>query len=88
MPFYPVTPPDVTLCCAEDAALGLLGRAGMTADLASPCRTGLGRDGRTALTAAGAGRIRSGDIVVWLKPAAVARGAAPRWAGAGCRAPG
>ena len=33
---------------------------------------GLGRDGRTALTAAGAGRIRSGELVVWLKPVAVA----------------
>ena len=43
------------------------------ADLASPCRRGLGRDGRTALTAAGAGRIRSGDVVVWLKPVAVTR---------------
>ena len=42
------------------------------ADLASPARQGLGRDGRTALTAAGAGRIRSGDLVVWLKPVAVA----------------
>ena len=42
------------------------------ADLASPARRGLGKDGRTALTAAGAGRIRSGDLVVWLKPVAVA----------------
>jgi hypothetical protein len=61
----------------EDAALSLLGRAGMVAvraaDLASPCRRGLGRDGRTALAAAGGGRIRSGDLVVWLKPVAVAR---------------
>jgi hypothetical protein len=76
MSFYPVMPPDVTPGCAEDAALGLLGQAGMVAvrvaDLASPCRRGLGRDGRTALTAAGAGRIRSGDLVVWLKPVAVA----------------
>jgi hypothetical protein len=76
MSFYPVTPPDVTPGCAEDAALGLLGQAGMVAvrvaDLASPCRRGLGRDGRTALTVAGAGRIRSGDLVVWLKPVAVA----------------
>ena len=76
MSFYPVTPPDVTLCCAEDAALGLLGQAGMVAvrvaDLASPARPGLGRDGRTALAAAGAGRIRTGDLVVWLKPVAVA----------------
>jgi hypothetical protein len=77
MPFYPVMPPDVTCAGLEDAALSLLGRAGMVAvraaDLASPCRRGLGRDGRTALTAAGGGRIRSGDLVVWLKPVAVAR---------------
>jgi hypothetical protein len=76
MPFYPVMPPDATLGCAEDAALGLLGQAGViavrVADLACPARLGLGRDGRTALTAAGAGRIRSGDLVVWLKPVAVA----------------
>ncbi len=77
MPFYPVMPPDVTSSVVEDAALGLLGLAGMVAvraaDLASPCRRGLGRDGRTAVTAAGAGRIRSGDLVVWLKPVAVTR---------------
>jgi hypothetical protein len=38
--FYRVMPPDVTLCCAEQAALGLLGQAGVVAvrvaDLASP----------------------------------------------------
>ena len=77
MSFYPVMPPDVTSSAGEDAALGLLGLAGMVAvraaDLGSPCRRGLGRDGRTALTAAGAGRIRSGDVVVWLKPVAVTR---------------
>jgi hypothetical protein len=76
MSFYPVVPPDATMGCAEDAALGLLGQAGMVAvrvaDLACPARRGLGRDGRTALTAAGAGRVRSGDLVVWLKPVAVA----------------
>ena len=76
MPFYPVMPPDVTPGCAEDAALGLLGQGGViavrVADLACPARQGLGKDGRTALTAAGAGRIRSGDLVVWLKPVAVA----------------
>ena len=77
MPFYPVMPPDVTSSGAEGAAPGLPGLAGMVAvravDLASPCRRGLGRDGRTALTVAGAGRIRSGDLVVWLKPVAVTR---------------
>jgi hypothetical protein len=74
--FYPAAPPDATLGCAEDAAPVLPGQAGMVAvrvaDLACPARRGLGKDGRTALTAAGAGRIRSGDLVVWLKPVAVA----------------
>jgi hypothetical protein len=77
MSFYPVVPPDVTPGCPEDAVLGLLGQASVVAvrvaDLASPTRQGLGKDGRTALTAAGAGRIRAGDLVVWLKPVAVAR---------------
>jgi hypothetical protein len=76
MSFYPVMPPDATLGCAGDAALGLLGQAGVVAvrvaDLVCPARQGLGRDRRTALTTAGAGRIRSGDLVVWLKPVAVA----------------
>ncbi len=52
MPFYPVVPPDVISGCAEDAALGLPGQPGVVAvraaDLASPARQGLGRDGRTA----------------------------------------
>jgi hypothetical protein len=77
MSFYPVMPPDATSGCAEDAGPVLLGQAGMVAvrvaDLACPARRGLGRDGRTALTAAGASRIRSGDLVVWLKPVAVTR---------------
>jgi hypothetical protein len=77
MSFYPAMPPDVILSDAEDAALGLLGQAGVVAvrvaDLACPARQGPGRDGRTALAAAGAGRIRAGDLVVWLKPVAVTR---------------
>ncbi|HEV2253123.1 MAG TPA: hypothetical protein VGS06_08010 [Streptosporangiaceae bacterium] len=77
MSFYPVMSPDVILSGAEDAALGLPGQAGMVAvrvaDLACPARQGLGKDGRSALVAAGAGRIRSGDLVVWLKPVAVTR---------------
>ncbi len=76
MLFYPVTPPDVTLSRAEGAALGLLGQAGMVAvrvaDLAWPAGPGLGKDGRSALVAPGAGKIRSGDAVVFLKPVAVA----------------
>ena len=42
------------------------------ADLRSPAGPGLGKDGRTALTVAGAGQIRTGDVVVFLKPVAVA----------------
>ncbi|MGH3399227.1 MAG: hypothetical protein ACRDPO_31530 [Streptosporangiaceae bacterium] len=76
MLFYPVTPPDVTLFRAEGAALSLAGQAGMVAvriaDLAWPAGPGPGSDGRSALVAAGAGRIRSGDVVVFLKPVAVA----------------
>ena len=77
MPFYPAAWPDVTPSRAEDAAaLSLLGQAGLVAvraaDLASPAGPGLGKDGRSALVAAGAGKIRSGDVVVFLKPVAVA----------------
>jgi len=76
MLLYPAMPPVVTPCGAEDAALSLLGQAGVVAvrvaDLASPAGPGLGKDGRSALVAAGAGRIRTGDAVVFLKPVAVA----------------
>ena len=58
------------------AGLELLGRAGMVAvraaDLGSPARKGLGKDGRTALVAAGTGTVRTGDLVVFCKPVAVA----------------
>ncbi len=76
MLFYPVTPPDVTSSGAEDPALSLLGQASMVAvrvaDLISPAGPDLGKDGRSALVAAGAGKIRSGDAVVFLKPVVVA----------------
>jgi len=42
-------------------------------DLRSPARVGLGKDGRTALVAAGAGRVRTGDVVVFFKPVVVAK---------------
>jgi hypothetical protein len=62
---------------AEQAGLGLLGGAGMVAvlagDLRSPVGAGLGKDGRTALVAAGAGPIRTGDMAVFCKPVAVAK---------------
>jgi hypothetical protein len=61
----------------EDDAGELLGRAGMVAvrvaDLASPAGRGLGKDGRSALVTPGAGRIATGDLVVFCKPVAVAR---------------
>jgi hypothetical protein len=56
--------------------LELLGRAGRiaarVAELGSPAREGLGKDGRTALTVAGAGQVRTGDLVVFCMPVAVA----------------
>jgi hypothetical protein len=71
----PVVPSDV-MPAVDQAGLGLLGQAGMVAvrvaDLRSPARVGLGKDGRTALVAAGAGPIRTGDVVVFCKPVAVA----------------
>ena len=42
------------------------------ADLASPTGRGLGKNGRTALVAARAGKIATGDLVVFCKPVAVA----------------
>ncbi len=77
MLFYPARWPDVTTSGADEAAaLSLPGQAGLVAvraaDLASPAGPGLGKDGRPALVAAGAGKIRTGDVVVFLKPVAVA----------------
>jgi Insertion element 4 transposase N-terminal len=73
----PVVPSDVMPCDVELAGLELLGGAGMVAvragDLRSPARVGLGKDGRTAVVAAGAGRIRTGDVVVFFKPVVVAK---------------
>jgi hypothetical protein len=77
MPVCPDLPHGVTPAAEDQAGLGVLGGAGMVAvrvaDLASPAGAGLGKDGRTALVMAGAGRIRSGDAVVFCKPVAVAR---------------
>jgi len=93
MSFYPAVPPAVTPSAGEEAAAGLLGGAGMVAvrlaDLVSPAGAGLGKDGRSALVAAGAGKIRTGDLVVFLKPVGGRGGGrAPRRAGAGGRASG
>jgi hypothetical protein len=76
MPFYPAVPSGVTSSAGQDAVSGLLGGAGMVAvrvaDLASPARRGLGKDGRSALVAVGAGKIRAGDVVVFCKPVVIA----------------
>ena len=76
MPFYPVTLPDVTPACAGEAAPGLPWQAGMVAvrvaDVAWPAGPGLRKSGRSALVVAGAGTIRTGDVVVFCKPVAVA----------------
>jgi hypothetical protein len=76
MPFYPAVPAGVTSSDGEDAVSGLPGGAWMVAvrvaDPASPARRGLGKDGRSALVAPGAGRICAGDLVVFLKPVAIA----------------
>lgn len=77
MSVCPAVPSDVMSGAAEQVGVDLLGAGGMVAvrlcDLRSPARVGLGKDGRTALVAAGAaGRIRGGDVVVFCKPVAVA----------------
>jgi hypothetical protein len=76
MTVCPAPPRDATPA-ADQAGLELLGQAGMVAvraaDLRSPAQAGLGKDGRTALSAAGAGPIRTGDMAVFLKPVAVAK---------------
>jgi len=74
----PTSPPEPGLLAgaAEQAGRDLLGQAGVVAvrvaDLSSPARRGLGKDGRTALVAAGAGPVTTGDTVVFLKPVAIA----------------
>lgn len=77
MSLYSLAPSGVTLTAGEDEAAELLGQAGVVAvrlaDLASPADRGLGGDGRTALAAAGASEIKSGDVVVFCKPVVVAK---------------
>ena len=76
MPSYPVSP-----LLASDAADGAgwppdLPGGGLVAirlaDLACPVRRVLREGDRTALTTAGAGLIRSGDLVVFCKPVVIA----------------
>jgi hypothetical protein len=68
MPFYPAALPDVTPSRAEGFPPGML--AVRAADLAWPARPG--GDGRSALVAAGAGKIAAGDLVVFFKPVVIA----------------
>ncbi len=88
----PAPPPEPGLLAgaAEQAGRDLLGQAGVVAvrvaDLSSPARRGLGKDGRTALVAAGAGPVTTGDTVVFLKPAAIAAAVVRR--DGRCRLPG
>jgi hypothetical protein len=71
MPLYPAILPDVTSSRGEDAASGLPGMLAVrVADLAWPARPG--GDGRSALVAAGAGKISAGDRVVFFKPVVIA----------------
>jgi hypothetical protein len=77
MSFYPAALPGVTLTAEEAAAAELLGEAGIIAvplaAVASPADRGLGRDGRAALVAPGAGEIKNGNLVVFYKPVVVAK---------------
>jgi len=73
---YPAVPVPATAAAVPDGWPAGLAGAGIVAvrvaDLSSPLRRPP-RDGeRTALTALGAGQIRAGDMVVFLKPVAVA----------------
>jgi len=76
MLFYRAAPSDVSRDPVSDGGLALPGQAGMVAvrvaDLTLPTGRELGRDGRTALVAAGTGKITTGDLVVFLKPVAIA----------------
>jgi len=71
----PAVPSDV-MPAVDKAGLGLLGQAGMVAvrvaDLRSPARVGLGKVVRTALVTTGVEPIRTGEVVVFCKPVAVA----------------
>jgi hypothetical protein len=80
MPFYPAALPDVTSSCAEGSPAGLPGMLAVrAADLSWPARPG--GDGRSALVAAGAGKIAAGDLVVFFKPVVIAPAVVRRGAG-------
>jgi hypothetical protein len=82
---YPVLLPDVTSPGGEGAVSGLPGMLAVrVADLAWPARPG--GDGRSALVAAGAGKISAGDRVVFFRPVVITAAVVRRTGG--CRLPG
>ena len=75
MPLYPAALFPATAAVPDGWPAGLAGAgivAVRVADLRSPLRRPPREGERTALTAEGAGKIRAGDAVVFLKPLAVA----------------
>ena len=75
MPLYPAVPFPATAAAVPDGWPAGLAGAGIVAvrvaDLRSPLRRPLREGERTALTAQGAGEIRTGEMAVFLKPVAV-----------------
>ena len=75
MPLYPAVSFPATAAAAPDGWPAGLAGAGIVAvrvaDLRSPLRRPVREGERTALTAEGAGEIRTGEVVVFLKPVAV-----------------
>jgi len=73
---YPAVPFPATPAAVADGWPAGLAGAGIVAvrvaDLACPLRRPRREGDRAALTAAGAGKVRPGDLVVFLKPVAVA----------------
>ena len=76
VPLYPAVPFPASPAAVPGGWPPELAGAGIVAvrvaDLACPLRRPLREGDRTALTAAGAGTIGTGDLVVFLKPVAVA----------------
>jgi hypothetical protein len=76
VPLYPAVPFPATSAAVPGGWPPELAGAGIVAvrvaDLACPLRRPLREGDRTALTAAGAGKIRTGDLIVFCKPVAVA----------------
>ena len=76
MSLYPAVPFPATAAAVPDGWPAGLAGAGIVAvrvaDLAWPVRRPLREGDRTALAAEGTGKIRAGEVVVFLKPVAVA----------------